>query len=352
MALFRTAALLGRRSPDAFISHPSLSQRRHVFSSILRKTQSDPPGQRLVSSEENREPETPTKMKRLVVFFKEAVGLSPRTEESIDDKESGSSDLGRELKQLETKLWSSNKEQDSPKVDTVVAAKKEVEEREKEKEREKHTKPVARRLSDVFRSRTIRRVVSDRLPESSVTIEKLSPEMKMFLNHLHSEGYFNGASFLTNGKLESGWYKHSCGRDFIKSAADKFGKDHQEIAKMLSGSELKKVALFGCPSVARKTTSAAKKLRVFFSIAEQTVCSKCALRSSCKFVNQQFGGRVAKIAKNELSLLAVLRVITSYALELVPPNLSVPDDLKSSTNRLLRDIVKLSRTTMTVKLKT
>lgn len=82
------------------------------------------------------------------------------------------------------------------------------------------------------------------------------------------------------------------------------------------------------------------------------VCGKCALRSSCKFVNQRLGGKNTRMAKNELSLLYVLRVITLYALELVPPTLTIPDDLKVSSNRLLRHIVELSRTTTKIEVKT
>jgi hypothetical protein len=41
--------------------------------------------------------------------------------------------------------------------------------------------------------------------------------------------------------------------------------------RWLSGGELKQVALFGCPSVERRTVMAAKCLRSFFRIEENTV---------------------------------------------------------------------------------
>lgn len=41
--------------------------------------------------------------------------------------------------------------------------------------------------------------------------------------------------------------------------------------RWLSGSDLKKVALFGCPSLTKKTVFSAKTLRVFFKIQENTV---------------------------------------------------------------------------------
>lgn len=43
--------------------------------------------------------------------------------------------------------------------------------------------------------------------------------------------------------------------------------------RWLSGSDLKKVTLLGCPSVERKTVFAAKNLRTFFNIEEDTVSS-------------------------------------------------------------------------------
>ena len=42
-------------------------------------------------------------------------------------------------------------------------------------------------------------------------------------------------------------------------------------SRWLSGSDLKKVALFGCPSLARKSVFGAKRLRRFFEIPEETV---------------------------------------------------------------------------------
>jgi hypothetical protein len=59
----------------------------------------------------------------------------------------------------------------------------------------------------------------------------LSPDMEMFITHLYKEGYFNNASFLKDGSLDFSFFNDSYGRDFIKYAAEKFGKDHQEIAK-------------------------------------------------------------------------------------------------------------------------
>ncbi|GMP98217.1 hypothetical protein CsSME_00046187 [Camellia sinensis var. sinensis] len=108
----------------------------------------------------------------------------------------------------------------------------------------------------------------------------------------------------------------------------------------LSASDLKKVALFGCPSLGRKNVFSAKSLRNFFRIQEDTVCSKCALKSSCKFVNQS----VWKGNNNNLNLAVVMRVILLYAMESVPPQLVVPDEIKASVSVLLKEVLNLSQT--------
>ncbi|KAL6975588.1 hypothetical protein U1Q18_024380 [Sarracenia purpurea var. burkii] len=108
----------------------------------------------------------------------------------------------------------------------------------------------------------------------------------------------------------------------------------------LSASDLKKVALFGCPSLGRKTIFSAKRLRHFFSIQEDTVCSKCVLKPSCKFPNQ----RVWRGDDSNLNLAVVMRVIILYALESVPPQLVVPNEIKDSVSRLLKEVMSLSET--------
>lgn len=132
------------------------------------------------------------------------------------------------------------------------------------------------------------------------------------------------------------------GREFLYHAADNFGRNHQEIAKWVSGSNLKPVALFGCPSLSKKSVFSAKKLRKFFKIEEQTVCSKCVLKDSCKHANQPVWGGVGI---KSLSLSDVMRVIFLYALDKTHPDLTVPDEIKDLVGYLLKEIVKLSRTT-------
>ncbi|KAK1402619.1 hypothetical protein POM88_002224 [Heracleum sosnowskyi] len=76
--------------------------------------------------------------------------------------------------------------------------------------------------------------------------------------------------------------------------------------RWLSGSELKKVAVFGCPSLSKKAVFSAKILRTFFKIQENMVCSKCVLKQSCKYANQNVWNSNTK----NLSLPAVMNVIS------------------------------------------
>ncbi|PPR94293.1 hypothetical protein GOBAR_AA26379 [Gossypium barbadense] len=151
------------------------------------------------------------------------------------------------------------------------------------------------------------------------------------------------ASFVEDNKLDFGYFENSYGRDFIKFSAYNFGKDHQDIAKgkwsmrimvilhfskefiitWLLGSHLKKVVLFGCASLDKNNVFAGKRLRKFFKIQENTVCSRCMLKDSCEYANKSVWG----IGTNSSLLVDVMKVITLYALDLVPAKLTVPDEI-------------------------
>ncbi|XP_042398958.1 uncharacterized protein LOC121989156 [Zingiber officinale] len=125
-------------------------------------------------------------------------------------------------------------------------------------------------------------------------------------------------------------------RQYVKSAAEKYGQDQQEIAKWLSGSHLKKVALYGCPSVERKTVFASKRLRSFFSIQEDVVCRGCKIRDHCKFAN-------LRVSKEEKVILSdTMRILALWAFDAVPRQLSVSYDFKSSVYKLLEEVLNLS----------
>ncbi|KAK1365633.1 hypothetical protein POM88_041194 [Heracleum sosnowskyi] len=121
---------------------------------------------------------------------------------------------------------------------------------------------------------------------------------------------------------------------------DKIEEIEYEREGWLSGSELKKVAVFGCPSLSKKAVFSAKILRTFFKIQENMVCCKCVLKQSCKYANQNVWNSNTK----NLSLPAVMNVISHYALDSVHPQLIVSDEIKTVVTRLLKVVVKLSQT--------
>ncbi|RWR89190.1 hypothetical protein CKAN_01823900 [Cinnamomum micranthum f. kanehirae] len=167
--------------------------------------------------------------------------------------------------------------------------------------------------------------------------KQLSPDMILFVNHLFEKGYLSKANFLQEGRLDVDSLSSSYAQGFLKNAAERFGRNHQHIAKWLSGSDLKKVTLLGCPSVEQKTVLAAKNLRTFFNIEEDTVCKPCVLKSSCKFMKQ----RVDK--KEKLDLADALRVLTVHASNSGPQQLALSNEMMESVNKLLKEVVNLSK---------
>ncbi|CAM8894027.1 unnamed protein product [Rhodiola kirilowii] len=208
----------------------------------------------------------------------------------------------------------------------------------------KMVKPV--RLSGLFSGENVKRdhkIKRDVEMEAAapVTLKKLSAETLMFIEVLYKGGYFRDANFLPGNTFDASYFDDSYSREYIKFAADMFAKDHHGIARWLSGSQVKTVALYGCPTRIKKTIFAAKRLRSFFRIQEDTVCSRCVLRESCKFVNQSVWNGDSK----NLNLEDTMKVIILYALEAVHPKLPLPYRLKSTVNLLLKDMINLSKTT-------
>lgn len=65
------------------------------------------------------------------------------------------------------------------------------------------------------------------------------------------------------------------------------------------------------------------------------------LKDSCRHANKDVWG----IAARNLLLVHVMKVIIVYNLDQVPPKLTVPDEVRDSANKLLEEVIKLSRTT-------
>ncbi|KAK2638704.1 hypothetical protein Ddye_026499 [Dipteronia dyeriana] len=280
---------------------------------------------------------TQTNNKPLHNLFQQAVGLRENTE---TDSESENSELKNGLRELEKEVRHLKANANSNNQHNANQIAKKIREPKKEKSRSSGLyKLFLDKGKGKYEEKQERRVVED---EPRV-FKELSTDMELLISHLYQKGYFKKANFVPDDqeKFDLSCFDNSYGRSFIKFAAESFGKDNQEIAKWLSGSDLKKVAILGCPSLTKKNIFSAKQLRIFFAIQENTVCCKCDLRHSCKFVNQS----VWKGGNNNLRLADVMRVITLYALESVPPELKVPDDVMASVSQLLKEVINLSQTT-------
>lgn len=271
------------------------------------------------------------KKKPLDLFFKEAVGLIEKTEEidlppDQDLRSKGVGDMKEKLMHLERNL-------------KIRIEKENVE--NIQRKQEAGIGEASSRLFSLFAkpsdSEKKYNEEAVRMGRSKSGSVELSEEMVRFVDCLFKEGYLVNGNFLKKGQLDLNCLTTSYSQDYLKFAAERFGHDHDEVARWLSGSDLKKVALFGCPSVERKTVFAAKSLRSFFSIQEDTVCRSCKLKDSCKLANQ----RVLK--RRKLITADALRVLTMYGLELVPQQLVVTDEIKVSISKLLKQVVDLSK---------
>ncbi|KAJ4869710.1 Ran BP2/NZF zinc finger-like superfamily protein [Raphanus sativus] len=265
--------------------------------------------------------------KPLSVLFEEAVGLRPKPETNETQEEEEGNELKRKLFELEKKL---------------------IELKSSEPVRKKNQKKVVETVPELQtdKSRKLYTLFKVNEEEEDVVVrvyKELPLEMVSFVKLLHKQGYLNKANFISGEKLELGSLDEEYARTFVKFASERFGKDYQEIAKWLSGSDLKNIVLFGCPSLEKRAIFAAKTLRKFFDIHENNVCEKCVLKDKCKFPNQSvWDGK-----SQNLHLSVVMKVITLYPLDLTHPKLQVPQEVQDSVSRLLTEIQNLSRTICT-----
>ncbi|PIA33889.1 hypothetical protein AQUCO_03900028v1 [Aquilegia coerulea] len=284
------------------------------------------------------------KMKSLDVLFKEAVGLNEKIEGESGDSEEEEEDneLKKKLKKIEkeVRMMKGNVKEKGKKKNTLKKKKKETVLVEKEKS-------VAG-LYTLFKS--IPKKAHSLLAENDDCEKKqegkefsiklrpmkeLSPELISLVKLLVEEGYLNDANFLPRTKeFDLDCFSTLYSRGFVKARAERLGKDHPEITKCLSEIEIKRLALFGCPSVEKKTAFAAKRLRSYFDIQEDIVCRACKLNSSCKVKFHTVGKKY-----DTMDLADVMKILTLYSLELVPSELTIPDETKESINILLKQVV-------------
>lgn len=253
--------------------------------------------------------------------------MRPKPETNETQEEEEGNELKRKLFELEKKL---------------------IELKSSEPVRKKNQKKVVETVPELQtdKSRKLYTLFKVNEEEEDVVVrvyKELPLEMVSFVKLLHKQGYLNKANFISGEKLELGSLDEEYARTFVKFASERFGKDYQEIAKWLSGSELKNIVLFGCPSLEKRAIFAAKTLRKFFDIHENNVCEKCVLKDKCKFPNQSvWDGK-----SQNLHLSVVMKVITLYPLDLTHPKLQVPQEVQDSVSRLLTEIQNLSRTICT-----
>ncbi|ERM98348.1 uncharacterized protein LOC18426354 [Amborella trichopoda] len=271
---------------------------------------------------------SPQEKKPLDDLFREAVGLTKPSVKTLKNLKS------KEIQEMRKKIDDLEREVRFLKEKKKAPA-----------EKDSGQKESTQSLSSLFRRtvsynktavETRREKLTTRIESSETEKYELEPEVISFLNHLNEQGYFANARFLRNGELDLERLNTAYAQGFIRSAAEKYGHDNAEIAKWLSGSDLKKIALFGCPSTDTKTASAAKRLRSFFNIQEDVVCRPCILKELCKVRNQ------GVLKQEKVVLSDVMRVICFYALNMVPRELLVPQVIKQSVCKLLKEVVSLS----------
>ncbi|KAL9267813.1 hypothetical protein AKJ16_DCAP25787 [Drosera capensis] len=221
----------------------------------------------------------PQETHHLDVLFKQALGLIPNPQ--TNEQPNG----------FVTKA-SKNK--------TLVELEEELKELVKNQRGENEGVVKGKSLYEVFTQKGSEEMKRMRVgDEEEVNVKELSSDVQRFVRYLYDEGYFRDVNFLPEMRCKIRCFEEGYARSFLKFAAERSGKDNQEIAKWLSGRELKTVALFGCPSLSRRSVFAVKGLRRFFAIAEDTA---------------------------------------------VPSSLILPSEVKACVNRLLNETIKLSKT--------
>lgn len=157
----------------------------------------------------------------------------------------------------------------------------------------------------------------------SGTLEHPWPEWVRFLEHLNERGYLSRAMNFPWGQLDLRDLNTEVLYRFIKFAAVSFAKDHVEISK-LPENDLRKVALHCVPSVERKVVDAANILRSFYS-------------------TEDIASRPSDVEDTrELTSEDVVRLLCAYGLNAEKSEPPIPDEIKQSVVRLLKEFVDVS----------
>lgn len=179
---------------------------------------------------------------RRVIFGEERAGSNLAVAENAEMEE-GERSLGDKLRNLEEEVRDLNQKRCetvkklqllSEKVDPVVAPKREKRSlsalfNEKRGQSKSKSKSVAK-----SESKPVAELASvDKTAfgmEDPMIHRELSPEMKIFAQHLYAKGYLKNASFLRKNKFDPTCFEIGYAREFLKFAASNFGDDHGEIA--------------------------------------------------------------------------------------------------------------------------
>lgn len=103
------------------------------------------------------------------------------------------------------------------------------------------------------------------------SLEHLWPEWVQFVEHLNERGYLSKAVDFEDGPVYLQGHTTAELYRFIRLAAISFAKDNAGMSELLSRSDLRKVALFYCPSLETGVIAALRRLRSFISSEEDIV---------------------------------------------------------------------------------
>lgn len=165
----------------------------------------------------------------------------------------------------------------------------------------------------------------------SGSLEHLWPEWVQFVDHLNERRYLSKAMDFEDGPVDL--QGHTTGELYriIKLAAASFAEDHAGISELLSKSDVRKVALFCCPSVENGVIAAVRRLRSFISSEEDIDFAPSDLKDTCNTPSVK-----------QLRLIDVIRLLCAYGLDAEKSEVPIPDDVRQSVVNLLEEIVDLS----------
>lgn len=230
-SLKNPSAILISSKPIQFSCPTPISHRPFSLSAYFKPQEDAEP-----ITPENVAGESKNSRKPLHIYFKEAVGLLKRTIPDVETESEGENgELKKRLRKLEEELRSlkeKRKADEKENLKTTVKQKKKEGIKKNDGLLRNEAKSGGSSLSLLFGKKDASNG-EERLKEmeNPEVYKELSPDMEMFVNHLYKNGYFKDSNFLPRNRFDITCFENSYARDFIKYAAEQFGKDNQEVAK-------------------------------------------------------------------------------------------------------------------------